>query len=820
MKKSTIRRIVCSGTAFVMLVSMFGCKEKEKTADDSEQNVQNESIIPEEFRGVYKYKSLEFINDNASQINVIGKSAAGYWVSYNLNDSNGNMVECRVSKVGIENGSEICRAELEDVPEEIRKNRSPYGIDFAIAEDGGFIQIVCVEESTVGTDRNKVNFTTDEGDEYYEHVISHYYAVRFDDEGRYVSNQLVYSSEEGDRYCYLNIYPMANGSFMLANKTNENPFYMMYDGKKTVSEPQKLKKVENYLKRIVPQDDKTAISFYTTSDCKEKWFTFDIESGKIGNEKSVDSLNKGGYAFNEIKGIDGKYYAYDENGIYSLDLENSKKQIIVNYNNSSIDGTRITGVFPLEDGDFLAVICDENWQNEKLIRLKQADPKSLENIQTITIAVGQNDDILSQIAEYNASQDKYKVVAKNYTGYDGNTEDAYKQLNTDIASGNAPDIISFELMRNNVYSFAKKGMFVDLYTMFQQDENVKFDDYYIGILKAFEYDGKLVGICDSFSVYTWACDEQGELAKQFKNGWTTDEFIDFYNNIPEGKSFFETGRSATRIEIMSSLVYNNLSSFVDLRKSTCSFNTPEFIKLLDFVKTLPNDQTAIDIGEDTTNWTDEEYANEFENREPIDTNEEGYKQIMALRNGDAFVYNEHMGNMNDYWYCMKTYFPNGMKYIGLPTIGSNSSANIYTRNQYGILSSSKYPEQCWEFLKIIMDSDVSGFSINRNVFEKNLRRETEVNTYTDENGNVKIQKNFTVLGGADDIKEDIGYPTWEDLKPFRDFIDTLETHLEYPNEIYDIISGECLNLFNNKQDSKKTAKNIQERVSIYLSEHE
>ena len=190
---------------------------------------------------------------------------------------------------------------------------------------------------------------------------------------------------------------------------------------------------------------------------------------------------------------------------------------------------------------------------------------------------------------------------------------------------------------------------------------------------------------------------------------------------------------------------------------------------------------------------------------------------MAMRNGNAFVREEHMANMSDYWREKNTYFPNGMKFIGFPTIGSTRPTTVYTYNKYGILSSSKYPEQCWEFLKIIMNSQTYGYSVSRSTFEKNLRYETEVSSYTDENGNVKVYPNTIQVG---DKEEDIGYPTWEDLKPFRDFIDTLEAYSDYSEEIYNIINEECQSFYNDKQDSKKTAKNIQDRILIYLSEHE
>ena len=801
-----IKKIVCSMTALALLVCMFGCerKEKEKTVIKQEVDIQkadDESSIADEFKGVYKYQTLDFTNDNINDTKVIGKSSGGYWVSYKISDGNGNIVDYKVKKVGIENGSEICKAKLEQLPKELQENISYLDLDFAITSDGGFVQLLCLENST-------------------NHAGYNFYAVRFDDEGNYVNNQFLYSSQE-DEIPFFNIYPIENDSFIIANSLDgKNNYYFVYDGKKTVSKSQKLKNTENSIKKIVALDDKTAIAFYSTAGSEEKFYTFDIESGQTGEEQSLDGrLNA------EIKGIDDKYYGFDTSGIYSLDLEGSKKQIIVNYTNSSIDGTKITEVFPLENGDFLAVMSDENFENESLIRLKKADPKSLENIQTITVAVG-NDKLLSQIAKYNASQDKYKIVAKDYMGDNGDFENASKQLNLDIASGKAPDIISFDIMAYNIYDFVKKGALIDLYPLIQQDENINLDDYYSGILKAHEYDGKLLGVCNSFAIDTWTCDAQGELANQFKDGWTFDEFIDFYNNIPEGKSFFETG-SADRFSCMNWLVYNNLDSFIDFKNSSCSFDTPEFINFLEFMKILPNDYTAVETGQDTTNWTEENYEENRQNRHNLsneELNDKTYKQTMALRNGDAFVHSTSIGNILNYWYDQNNYFKNGMKFIGFPIIESESNKNsrvaqIYTQNSFGILSSSKYPEQCWDFLKIVMDSDTSrgsSININRNTLEKIILREIQSNSYVDENGNVTVHAN-TIQFDVDG--KEMPPPTWEDFKPFIEYLDTLEAHSEFPTEICNIINEECQSFYNNKQDSKKTAKDIEDRILIYLSEH-
>ena len=64
------------------------------------------------------------------------------------------------------------------------------------------------------------------------------------------------------------------------------------------------------------------------------------------------------------------------------------------------------------------------------------------------------------------------------------------------------------------------------------------------------------------------------------NGWTINEFLD----LAEKKNmFFNTSRGV----MLRSLVYADLSGFVDRENKKCSFNGGRFEKILEYIYTKP-----------------------------------------------------------------------------------------------------------------------------------------------------------------------------------------------------------------------------------------
>lgn len=78
----------------------------------------------------------------------------------------------------------------------------------------------------------------------------------------------------------------------------------------------------------------------------------------------------------------------------------------------------------------------------------------------------------------------YDIEIIDYGSYGGDDYiDGLNRLNTDIISGNMPDML---LLNGMPYeSYARKGLFVDLYTMINKDK------LFPGLLSAMETDGRL-----------------------------------------------------------------------------------------------------------------------------------------------------------------------------------------------------------------------------------------------------------------------------------------------------------------------------------------
>ena len=77
------------------------------------------------------------------------------------------------------------------------------------------------------------------------------------------------------------------------------------------------------------------------------------------------------------------------------------------------------------------------------------------------------------------------------------------RLNTDIASGNAPDIMILSAAMP-IKSYVSKGVFEDLTPYLEKDEEISQKEYLDNIQEAFRTDGMTYAIVPSFYVTTVA----------------------------------------------------------------------------------------------------------------------------------------------------------------------------------------------------------------------------------------------------------------------------------------------------------------------------
>ena len=259
-----------------------------------------------------------------------------------------------------------------------------------------------------------------------------------------------------------------------------------------------------------------------------------------------------------------------------------------------------------------------------------------------------------------------------------NTEDDYeaglKQLNQEIISGKIPDIFSMDGLPYDVY--ASKGLLLDLKPRLEKDPDIRMEDYLENVFKAVERDGKIYSIIPAFALETLAAKESlvGKIP-----GWTMADLQRIIQAHPEMAVFSDT----TRENALRILLEENMDAFIDPETGACTFNSPEFIQILELVKTFPE---TIDweklYNDDPTYWE---------------------RQDSQYREGRTLLLNCYLNSytsIRDLYYQ----FDSDCTFIGFP--GAKGSGAIIRPNmEVAISGRTKLDDQCWDFLRYVLSEE-------------------------------------------------------------------------------------------------------------------
>jgi hypothetical protein len=162
-------------------------------------------------------------------------------------------------------------------------------------------------------------------------------------------------------------------------------------------------------------------------------------------------------------------------------------------------------------------------------------------------------------------------------------------MSTEIIAGNVPDIL--DIAQLPIGQYVSRGLLEDLYPYIDADPELSRDSFVPSILKALEINGGLYQVSPGFGIFTVIGRSDivgGDM------GWTLDQMMDCLAAQPEGTELFQQG--ITQDTMLQYICYMYMNDFVDWQSKTCSFDSPEFVKLLEFCAGF--DQT-FDYSEDT-----------------------------------------------------------------------------------------------------------------------------------------------------------------------------------------------------------------------------
>lgn len=470
------------------------------------------------------------------------------------------------------------------------------------------------------------------------------------------------------------------------------------------------------------------------------------------------------------------------------------------FNSTSIYSLTMTG-----ENEFAAAMTDENGSTMKL--LTEADISVLESKTVIRVANLVAGDMTNSTARaYNSAKpdSPYRVEVKDYGNASSLYDDRITNLQQDILSGNAPDIITFNSEITPGSFGARESIFVDLYTLLDNDTELNREDFLDGYLEGLDFNGKLLQISPCFTFKTMV------VKDKFLDGltsWNYDQFAERINAIPEEMKITQWANMKLENNFLKIVDY---SEFVDYENAVCDFENEGFIKALNIVR------------DNHIGLTLEEYDSWMNESGGFDA----YNQGQYI-NDNCMIYEMDLGG----WYTLRqtlhAQFNEPATLVGYPNENGNGSF-VVPLECMGIMANSPCIDGAWDFIKTVYFSEE--FYSNKNgvygswyyptveeYYIKQLEEQKNA-TYTDENGETIRGDNFWIGPDSDDFITYYEFTDEECEKYDKIVREAAKDVRQGDNVIYNIIREETMPFFEGEYTAEKTAEIIQNRVSIYLSE--
>ena len=276
----------------------------------------------------------------------------------------------------------------------------------------------------------------------------------------------------------------------------------------------------------------------------------------------------------------------------------------------------------------------------------------------------------------------------------------YTNLRMEIASGEADYLIYSATLDLDFTPLARSGLLEDLWTYWENDPDIRDEDYFLPVIESFEVDGMLPVLPYSFYL-TGGCFNKSYLeelgvdlsALQLVD---SDDILDWYERLRETHpdlQLFYTGTGK------DGLFSSELASYIDLENNTASFDSPEFLTFLQRTQDVINDEPIQDIV-GWGNWYYMEMALNYD-----ETGEISSPFVQSITSAKKVVTSSRdsfctVAQVNIY--DTISMFQQSYDYLAgpYPVLSTNGHLGIYAdQGEFMMPASMKNKELAWEFMK-------------------------------------------------------------------------------------------------------------------------
>ena len=528
----------------------------------------------------------------------------------------------------------------------------------------------------------------------------------------------------------------------------------------------------------------------------------DRDAKKFGTPIALpqeQARNMTGLFFGEGKTL----YGYDDKGIYTMQPGSDEaRELVMSFTNSNLAGST-NSVCYVPGGKFLLTIYDTLVHEQTTAIYEKAPDLDLSSVSVLQVCYCRtgNDELLPMLTvRYNKAHPDKRVVLTQY-------EDEEK-LGQEIRTGTyTPDVIIASMANATYRSLIKDDYFIDFMPFVEADDTISRENLFGCIFNSYTKDGRLSGIPRGFSIRTVLGNKSivGD-----RNGWTVHDFITFIKELPDGVTFRRDITKQNYWDLFGGQT-ELLSAFIDWDQKTCSFDSADFIDLLAYIASLP-----------------QEFARE-EEREISESNP--YGTYTDYRNGKIAATAESARYRGAATFILGyAYFGrDNMVYCGYPTAdGKNGTLLNSTTRLCTILKFCENTDMAWEFLKEYLCFTYAEIDRERElpVLHSRFRKmQTEKMYYylrydggmSGSNSPQELDENGLYHGTPSEAysTDDIDFDA---IERWLDGAGAPALQFAYPEELSNLISEEISAYLGGARSAEETAKMLQSRVSIYLAE--
>jgi multiple sugar transport system substrate-binding protein len=494
-------------------------------------------------------------------------------------------------------------------------------------------------------------------------------------------------------------------------------------------------------------------------------------------------------------------YAVTEKGVDKYDSKGNLSGTVLEFMKYNLIGDRtyINGMGMDSSGSLYFLIYEENAAKVKKFEIgdeKTQTDNSVTNQKTpvekkvITLAAHFSDRWLeSAVSAFQKEHPDIEISVKDYKAayYGGGDtveeagkreEEFVKTLNTELMTGKGPDIVYFAGLPYRKY--IDKKAFVNLSDLMEKDNKFNKAELNSTILDAIKYKGGLYVIPINYQFEMMVANKSildKENIKIDDMNWTWDDFIQIAQKVTKDTNndgaidqYAMAGRGNG---LFTYLFSSTIGKYVDLDKKTASFDSKDFINLLYTCKNF-NDKKLFFKADD-------------------------WQQIVDMSSRGGVVFNT-AGSSSYYMakYYKDSVFSGEIYMLHMPSDEAAGSRKIRfdLGNMFAINSNSKFQNESWEFMKVLLSKQMQSSTELQNGFPVNneaLRESAKFGAET-----LKIpQKDIDVI---DKLLADVGEYQYDDGQASK------------------IVSAEVNDFFSGKKSAEETAKSIQNKATTALNE--